>query len=110
LAMAALCAYERLLDGRWRCPRCGDETSKARERAPNRICRRPPLGDRLALWLARWGLTKQRYAALRGRWRVVGGMNCVLVELARGERACLCAARQAWLNRRRQAFGKRPSG
>jgi hypothetical protein len=35
------CLYEKLADGRWRCPACADETSRAIEEPPIRVCGRP---------------------------------------------------------------------
>jgi hypothetical protein len=90
------------------CPRC-------RTRAPSRDCRRNctgwPLAHELGHWL-RWllaaiGVTPARYARWRGRYRVVGGMHCVLVELPPDEPGCNCAARREWLNRWGQSLVNR---
>lgn len=92
------CEFHRV-EGVWLCQRCLAPSKSRSEVAPRRTCLVQGLGDRISRWLGRVGLTNTRYLAARGRWRVVGGMNCVLVELPEDEPAyCGCADRQAWLN------------
>ncbi len=80
------------------CKRCGHSATTTTERYYNG-CSVVGWGDRLKAAFARRGITKELYAAARGRHRVVGGMNCVLVELPPDEPTCNCDERQAWLNR-----------
>lgn len=55
-----------------------------------------PIGDLLRRALGWIGLTEARYLAMRGRVRVVGGMNCYLLPVE--EVACDCQQRQGRLN------------
>lgn len=57
-------------------------------------------GVRVKRWLARVGITHERYVAARGRHRVIGGMHCVLVPLPPDEPSmCGCASREEYLNK-----------
>lgn len=103
------CAFQQLADGRWYCPNCGETTKHGHARAPNRNCQpsaeRPfRLGDGVSIALAWIGLSIKRYAWLRGRRRVVGGMHCWLETLPDEQPACGCQSRIDSLNHLGTAF------
>ncbi len=89
-----------LKSNEWVCSRCRRPLRAIGNTPPRRGCTYRGLGDKFTHWLSCVGITKDRYAAARGRRRVVGGMNCVFVEMSPDEiSACGCADRQELLNR-----------
>lgn len=87
--------------GKWR-QQCADckftkLTIGERYRYSCAIANPLPLGDWLAAGLNWIGFTEQRYAAIRGRKRVTGGMNCQWSNA--DEMDCGCPGRRGAMNR-----------
>lgn len=65
---------------------------------PKNVPRRLKLGNIIARLLAAVGITKRRWRAMRGRYRVVGGCaTAILVRVPKSE--CGCRDRQRAFNR-----------
>lgn len=59
---------------------------------------RKKLGNRIARWLAWFGITKARWKWARGNYRVIGGCGtAMLVKMT--DKECGCRKRQRELNR-----------
>lgn len=64
----------------------------------DRIPARQKLGNKIARWLAWFGITKARWRAARGQYRIIGGCGtAMLVKISKAE--CGCRERQRALNK-----------